>query len=77
MNTQSVEPATIKDRLERLPHVKYKTIKDDVLSRASVSSNTYYEVLRGDSENHEVLYLLSQVLGCTIEQVRDPNYQFE
>jgi hypothetical protein len=65
------------ERINKLPAYLIPKVQREVIERADSSQPTYSRVLNGKSKNFDLIQALAQVLCCSMEEVADPNYQFD
>jgi DNA-binding Xre family transcriptional regulator len=77
MNSLKKKDWKLPKRLRRLPADQIPIVKSEVMRIAGVTDQTYLRVLRQFSFNFDVLLALAEVLNCKIDDVMNPDYQFQ
>ena len=66
----------LRERLDRLPFNTRNQVRNEAIKKAQVSPRTFTNVLAEKSNNLDLLQALAVVLGCTIDDVLNPEYDF-
>lgn len=64
----------LRDRLEKLPHAKFVLVNNYMKEQ---HARTYYRFLSGTSKNLQVALSLSSFLGCTVNDLLNPSFDFD
>ena len=70
-----IKAARLKQRIATLPYHQYSQFRQTVIKAADISTNTYWRVLDGRSNNFAVIYIIAQLFACDIDQLIDPDYE--
>lgn len=64
-------------RLRELPESMTGIIRESVIFLAEISPATWFNFVNGKSGNVKVFQVLAQVLGCSIDDLLNKEFQFE
>jgi hypothetical protein len=77
LNQVGLSELQLYERLRELPVVVYEQILPFVLAETGVTRCTYYNVLKGVSQNLLVLQAIARYLNTSLDAVLDPTYTFK
>ena len=64
------------ERIDSLPFKERPVVRHQVLTLSNVSPSTWSKVLSGQSHNFMVFWAIKEVVGCSWDELFDPDYQF-
>lgn len=69
-------PLKLSVRLSKLPADQIVKVRNTVMRLAGISRSAYYRFIREEQTPDYLLQILAHVLGCTMEDVKNPAYKF-